>query len=200
LARPGGNMTGLSFSRGPDDVGKQLSIFHQVVPSLKRIVAFYDGRANVPAPVEAIASLERVAHHLKIRMALQPVESMRHAASFVEGLPRGDTDGVFLVCGQVVRNLASLTAATDKAKLPVFGCNATQVAEDGALATYSPNIFVIGYRAAWYVDRLFKGYQPKELPVEQPNKLEWIVNLKRAQVLGIGVPQKTLILTDRVIQ
>jgi ABC-type uncharacterized transport system substrate-binding protein len=125
---------------------------------------------------------------------------MPHAARVVEGMPPGAADGVFLVCGQVVRNLAPLTAATDKAKLPVFGCNATQVAEDGALATYSPNIFVIGYRAAWYVDRLFKGYQPKELPVEQPSKFEWIVNLKRAQALGISVPQKTLILTDRVIQ
>jgi putative ABC transport system substrate-binding protein len=82
----------------------------------------------------------------------------------------------------------------------LFGCTATQVAEEGALMTYAPDIYYIGYRSAWYVDRILKGTKPEELPVEAPTKFELVVNLKIARRIGVTIPPEVLMLADKVFQ
>jgi putative ABC transport system substrate-binding protein len=84
--------------------------------------------------------------------------------------------------------------------LPLFGCNAFQVAEQNVLLSYAPDLYSLGYRGAWFVDRIFKGTKPQDLPVEVPRKFELVVNNRIAGEIGVKIPAGMLMLTDRVFR
>jgi len=199
-SRPNGNLTGLSFTRDVEDNGKQLAVFKQVVPVMRRVTLFYDGPPATRTAPAALEAVQRVARNLNIQLADFPASSTSEAAQFLDRVPKGRTDGIFVICSATFRGIAPLADRALKMATALFGCTATQVAEEGALMTYAPDIYYIGYRSAWYVDRILKGTKPEQLPVEAPTKFELVVNLKIARRIGLTIPPEVLILADKVFQ
>ncbi len=196
-ARPDANLTGLSFTRGVDDSGKQLAVFKQIVPAMRRVTMFYDGQPMTHTSPAIIESAHRVAAKLKLELLQQAASSPVDAAHILH-ISNKITDGIFLICSATFRGLKPLADRAAEKRLPLFGCTATQVAEEGALMTYSPDIYYIGYRGAWYVDRILKGARPEQLPVEAPTRFELAVNLKTSRRIGLAIPPEILILVDKV--
>jgi putative ABC transport system substrate-binding protein len=106
--------------------------------------------------------------------------------------------GIFVVCTGLFRRLINLAEAAAKLRAPLFGCSAAQVAEQKVLMTYAPDLYALGYRGAWYVDRILKGAAPQSLAVETPRKFDLVINRKAAQEIGLKLPPEMLILADRV--
>jgi putative ABC transport system substrate-binding protein len=197
-ARPNANLTGLSFTRDVEDNGKQLAVFKQIVPAMRHLTVFYDGQPATRTSAATIASVNRVAQNLKVQLLQQAANSAADAAQILHGRSHKTTDGVFVICSATFRGIKPLADRATEKRVPLFGCTATQVAEEGALMTYSPDIYYIGYRGAWYVDRILKGARPEQLPVEAPSRFELAVNLKTSRRIGLTIPPEILILVDKV--
>ena len=199
-ARPSGNLTGLSFTRDPEDNGKQLAVFKQIVPAMRNVIMFYDGQPATRTSPAILASVNRVAQNLKIQLRQNPAASAAEAAQILHSTPAKTIDGVFLICSATFRGMTPLANRAAQRAVPLFGCTTTQVAEEGALMTYTPDIYYIGYRGAWYIDRILKGARPEELPVETPTKFELVISLKVSERIGLTIPPETLILADKVFR
>jgi len=199
-SRPDANLTGLSFTRDVQDNSKQLAVLKQIVPTMRRVTMFYDRRPTYEPSVEVRASIERVARRLGIELTAAGVVSSADAVRALEQMPKGATDGVFVICTALFRGMKPLAFAAAHKGVPLFGCTTSQVADEGATMTYTPDLYLIGYRGAWYVDRILKGAKPEQLPVETPSKLELIISLKNARSIGLKIPPEQLILADKVFQ
>lgn len=197
LARPGTNLTGLSFSRDVEDSAKQLAVFKEIVPSMRRVLLLYQREQTETAITDVV---KRTAAKIKVDLAWQPIKSIVEAEKAIGTASKRTTDGVSVLCSAIFRGLKNIAELALTKGLPMFGCAATQVADEGALMTYAPDIYYIGYRGAWYVDRILKGANTQELPVEVPSKFELIINLKTAKALGLKIPPAKLILADKVFQ
>src|SRR5215470_9592834 len=198
-SRPNSNLTGLSFTRDVEDNGKQLAVFKQVVPRMRHVTLFYDSQRTRTLSA-VLTAVKRVAGNLHIQLAEFQADSAAEATQLLDRMPKRTTDGIFVICSATFRGIAPLADRALKMAVALFGCTATQVAEEGALMTYAPDIYYIGYRSAWYVDRILKGTKPEELPVEAPTKFELVVNLKIARRIGLTIPPEVLILADKVFQ
>ncbi len=197
LARPGGNVTGLSVM-SPELVGKQLEMLKEVAPGVSRVAVLWNP-TNGGNPPQLRAG-EQAARALGIR--LQPVEARGPADidPAFDAMARGRAGGLIVLVDVLFRNqrirITELAAAR---RLPaVYGL--TEEAEAGGLMAYAPS-FVDQYRrAAVYVDKILKGAKPGDLPIEQPTKFELVINLKAARALGLTVPPALLGRADEVIQ
>ena len=199
-ARPNTNLTGLSFTRDVEDSGKQLAVFKQIAPLMRRVTLFYDGLPGTHTAAGVLASVRWVAQKLQLQLSEFATGSSAEAAQNLQKSTKKSTDGIFVICSATFRGIAPLADRAAEIGAPLFGCTATQVAEEGALMTYTPDIYYIGYRGAWYVDRILKGARPEQLPVEAPSRFELVVNLKTATRIGLTVPPEVLILADKVFQ
>jgi putative ABC transport system substrate-binding protein len=198
LARPGGNITGLTtLSR--ELSGKRLELLMEVVPHASRVGVLWD--ANAPGPILALKEYEAAATALKIQ--LQSLE--------VRG-PNPDLDGVFQAAAKK-RTSALITIANpvlSRHQKRIAGlaiknrassmCESTAYVETGCLMSYSANSADQYKRAAVYVDKILRGAKPADLPVEQPTKFEFVINLKTAKQIGLTVPPNVLARADRVIR
>ena len=201
LASPGSNLTGLTFFTDNENLGKQLEVFKQVVPSLDRIGVVFDERLKPAGLNESWKRLGVVAPWLGIHLTELPVMSTAEASRKIASLPnRGMSAGVFVYCSGLFKDVQGLAAAATKRKLPLFGCNAFQVAEQNVLLSYAPDLYSLGYRGAWFVDRILKGAKPQDLPVETPRKFELVINNKTAGEIGLKIPPEMLMLADRVFR
>lgn len=199
-SRPNANLTGFSFTRDVEDNGKQLAVFKQIVPAMRRVTLFYDGQLAIKTSTAVLGAVQRVARNLNIHVAEVPASSIAEATQLLDRAAKGTTDAIFVICSATFRGMAPLAERAVKFAAPLFGCTATQVAEEGALMTYAPDIYYMGYRSAWYIDRILKGATPEELPVETPSKFELVVNLKTSRRIGLTIPPEALILADKVFQ
>jgi putative ABC transport system substrate-binding protein len=199
-ANPQSNLTGLSYSRDVEDNAKQLTVFKQIVPALRRVTLFYDGRPGVRVSTAALSSIARVARRLDIQLSQNAAVSVADAVAVLERVPRGTTDGVFLICSAVFRGMKPLSDAAARKRVPLFSCTASQVAEEGTLMTYAPDIYYLGYRGAWYIDRILKGAKPAQLPVETPTRFELVINVTNARKIGLAMPPEALMLADKVYE
>ena len=198
---PGTNLTGLTFFTGSENLGKQLEVFKQVVPSLDKVGILFDGRLKSPALSESWKRLVVVASWLGIHLTEMPVASAAEASSKIASLPNpAMSGGVFVFCSGLFKDAEGLAAAATKRKLPLFGCNAFQVAEQNVLLSYAPDLYSLGYRGAWFVDRIFKGAKPQDLPVETPRKFELVINNRVASEIGLKIAPEMLMLADRVFR
>lgn len=137
---------------------------------------------------------------LGIEVTEKPVKSIAEAEQALSFVPESSA-GAFIICASLFRQATKKIASVAiQRKLPLFGCSVRQVAEEGVLLTYGPNLYYIGYRGAWYVDRILKGARPQDLPVEGPKKFELVINLKTANAIGLKIPPEVLIRADKVIQ
>jgi putative tryptophan/tyrosine transport system substrate-binding protein len=201
LASPGTNLTGLSFFMGSESVGKQLEVFKQFVPGLRKVGVVFDSRLKSPGFNESWSRLVAVASWLGVNTTELPVTSTEEAARRILPLSYpGTSGGIFVFCSGLFKSLEELARVATKQKLPLFGCNAFQVAEQNVLISYAPDLYSLGYRGAWFVDRIFKGTKPQDLPVETPRRFELVVNNKIAGEIGLKIPPGMLMLADRVFR
>jgi putative ABC transport system substrate-binding protein len=197
LARPGGNVTGVSFL-GEELTGKLLELLKQAVPRTSRVAVLWNP-ANGAHP-GYLRDAEAAARFLGV--TLQPVE-IRGSQEFERALGRAHrehADALLLLLDPLFT--ASLRLIVDfatKSRLPtIYGLR--QLIDAGGLMAYGPSLAQMNRRAAGFVDRILKGARPGDLPVEQATTFELIINLKTAKALGLTIPQSVLLRADEVIQ
>src|SRR6266446_3592580 len=197
LARPGGNVTGLSLI-SPDLVGKRLQLLKEVAPRVARVAVLY----HPPFAATVVGLREAQAAAPALGLTVLPME-VRAPAEFDDQFAtiiRLGADALYMPGDPF--SLAHQRHILDWAathRLPTV-CGAVQLAEAGCLISYSPSNAALYRRAATYVDKILKGAKPGDLPVEQPMKFELVINLKTAKALGITMPPSLLLLADEVIQ
>ena len=197
LARPGGNITGLS-TLAPEISGKQLELLKEIVPKLLRVAIF--GNSLQPGNPQALKETELAAGALGVRLQHLDIRDPQDIATAFRDANKGRANAV-LVLGNVVvtsqpKQFVELAA---KYRLPAIYWS-PEFVEAGGLMTYSVSITDLFRRAATYVDKILKGRTPADLPVEQPIKFEFIVNLKAAKQIGLTIPPNVLVRADRVIR
>lgn len=197
LASPGTNLTGLAYVE-PKAIAKQLEVFKDFVPSLTRIILLIAGSKESPTSAQTLVLVRKVAARLEMNLVEKPIKSLADAENAIFGLPKSATTGVFPICAGLFRGLRNMASIAIERKVSIFGCSASQVAEQGVLLAYAPDLYHIGTRAAWYVDRILKGARAQELPVETPRKFELAANLKTADAIGIKIPPEVLQRADKV--
>ncbi len=197
LARPGGNITGLS-NLAPELGGKRLELLKEIVPQLSRVAVL--GDPNSPAYGPQLNELKLAARALGLQ--LQPVEvrgpgDLENAFSAMIKAHAGAFMGLQQPTIDILRE--RIIDLAGKNRLPAMYPNRENV-EAGGLMSYAADISTMFRRAATYVDKILKGTKPADLPVEQPMKFELVINLKAAKQIGVTIPQWTLMKADRVIK
>jgi putative ABC transport system substrate-binding protein len=194
FARPGGNVTGIA-DIDAELAPKRLEIFRDIVPGLKRVLFVYDA-TNALAP-----SLLRAHRDAAGRMGLvlveRPVRTQDEAQAAVAGARRGVVDGIVSPRLHSL-NIPGFILDGAAAVVPTMFHSAFFV-ERGGLASYAADRHEMGRQAARLVDRILKGARPADLPVEQANKFELVLNVKTARALGLAIPRLVLLRADRVI-
>ena len=200
LARPGGNVTGLS-AFAPELVGKRLELLKQAVPGVSRVAVLWQPGAFGERTEKDILKRAEVAGR-DLHLPLQFVEA-RGPADFARAfsdMSMARVDALTVLASNMFvserRRLVDL--ATGKRLPAVY--SARELVDAGGLMSYGANLADLNRRAATYVDRILKGTKPADLPVEQPAKFELILNLKTAKALGLTIPQSVLGRADEVIQ
>jgi len=198
LAHPQTNLTGLMSYPGFELQVKRLDLFKQLVPKLRRVAALYNALGGLHH-TKSLEVLRQAAPALGLALVEKPVKSAAEAERAVAALSRTTTDGVFVVCSFLFNApFPRMATLARERRLPLMGCTTAQVAEQGALWTYAPDIYRMGHQGAWYVDQILKGAKPQDLPVETPTKLDLAINRKTAQEIGLALPPELLILADKV--
>jgi putative ABC transport system substrate-binding protein len=198
LARPAGNVTGLT-TLTYELSGKRLELLTEVVPRLTRVGILWDADARLAAT--AIKEYEVAAHALKIQ--LQSLEVRAENANFEGAFQAGAKEraGALIAVRStlLLRHAKRVADLAIKYRLPSM-YEESRFVEAGGLMFYSSNDAENYRRAATYVDKILKGAKPGEIPVEQPTKFEFIVNLKAAKQIGLTIPQSVLFRADKVIK
>ncbi len=199
LARPGGNVTGLT-NLAIDLGGKRLELLKEVVPKLARVAVLYDvtNPANV---IEVKEELSVTAGAL--RLTLQPWE-VRTADDFdrvFAAIGKQRPDGLYVSsAGRLMRgNRKRIVGFALNSRLPSLYQNRDFV-DAGGLMSYGADFAESHRRVAYYVDRILKGAKPADLPVEQPTKFEFVINLKTAKQIGLTIPPNVVARADKVIK
>ena len=197
LAKPGGNITGLS-TLAPELSAKQIELLKEIFPKLARVAVF--GTASRPGSAYALKEVESAAKAYKVQVQFQDVvDSKGIDAAFVAARKSG-ADAVLVLGSPLFNaNRIELTELATKNRFPVIYDRAEFV-EAGGLMTYSVSLADLARRAATYVDKILKGAKPGELPIEQPTKFELVVNMKTAKALGIKIPNSVLAQATKVIE
>ena len=198
LARPGGNITGLS-TLTRELSGKRLELLKEVVPKASRVGILWD--ANAPGPTIAYKEYEAVAHALKIPLQSLEVRGPNpDLPSAFQTAVKGRASALITITNPVLsRYQKQIADLAIKNGLPSM-YERSQYVEAGGLMSYATDDLDQYRRAAVYVDKILKGRTPADLPVEQPMKFDLVVNLKTAKQLGLTMPQWTLMKADKVIR
>jgi len=198
LARPGGNITGLSTLR-PELSGKRLELLKETVPRLSRVAVFVSSTDQDYAQIQK--EVELAAGALGVKLQYLEVRESKDIETAFREASKGRADAVlFRVAGPFVTSQRpQIAQLAVKSRLPVIYERAAEV-EAGGLMSYGVNNSDMYRRAATYVDKILKGAKPADLPVEQPIKFEFIINLKAAKLIGLTIPPNVLVRADRVIR
>jgi putative ABC transport system substrate-binding protein len=197
LARPGGNITGLS-NFAPQLGSKRLEILRDVVPKLSRIAVLGSSTGSSYALV--MRELELAANVLGLKLQYLDILEPKDVETAFRAAAKERADGVTtFASAMVVSQRAQIVELAAKNGLPGIYHN-SQFAEAGGLMFYGANVLDLDRRAAIYVDKILKGAKPADLPVEQPTKFEFIINLKAAKQIGLTIPPNVLARADRVIK
>ena len=196
LARPGGNVTGLSNMSG-DLAGKRLELLKEVVPAARRIaVMMHPDDPIVPIQVKDINA---TAARIGVTLELIPVRQAEELESAFQKALHWRAQGLLRLAGQATVIGPPTAELALKHRLPAM-LLVRQDVEAGALMSYFTDQQALFRRAATYVDKILKGAKPADLPVEQPTKFEFIINLKTAKQIGLTIPPNVLARADRVIR
>jgi putative ABC transport system substrate-binding protein len=196
LARPGGNVTGLSV-QSADLADKRLEILHELVPNVRRLAIM--GNAGYRAAALEMDEAQAAARMLGIDTTMLEIRRAEDIAYAIEAL--GDRADALYVCTDALINANHVRINTLALgmHLPTMH-GPREHAASGGLVSYGPNYPDLFRRSAEYVDRILRGTKPADLPVEQPTKFDLVINLTTAKALGLTVPDKLLALADEVIE
>jgi putative ABC transport system substrate-binding protein len=196
FARPGGNTTGLTLFSN-ELAGKRLEMLGQLVPQFRRVAILAE--RDRPPTATLVSETQTAAHALNLALQTYEVRP-EEIAEALRSIGQERADAVIvqqnLSFTPYLRLIADLAISY---RLPTVHPT-REFVEAGGLLAYGPNLFALGERAAWYVDRILKGTKPADLPVEQPTKFELILNLKTAKALGLQVPPSLLATADELIE
>jgi putative ABC transport system substrate-binding protein len=197
LARPGGNITGLS-NYAPELSGKQLELLKEIVPRLSRVAVL--GNSNEPGNRQALRETQLAAEYLRVRIQSFDVRVPKEIDRAFQAAKNQRADAVLVLSSPVVashrKRIAELAV---QSRLPAI-YQVRDSVEAGGLMTYGVSITDLWRRAATYVDKILKGAKPADLPVEQPTKFELFINLKAAKQIGLTIPPNVLARANRVIK
>jgi putative ABC transport system substrate-binding protein len=197
LARPGGNITGLS-TLGAAISGKQMELLKEIIPKLSRVTIL--GTSTEPANAQSVKEAERAAEALRVEIQYLDVLSAKDFAPAFQTAKNARVDAVLSLSSAVAasqrKQIAELAL---QSRLPAIYPHAEFV-RDGGLMAYGVSFPDLDKRAATYVDKILKGSKAGDLPVEQPTKFELVINLKAARQIGLTIPPNVLARADRVIR
>jgi len=197
LARPGGNITGLS-SFSPGLSAKQLELLKEIIPRLSRVAVL--GSLIHPGTAQSLQEVKRAAQAFKVQLQYLDVVDLKHIETAF-GAARKERVDALLVLTSIATNQyrRQIVDLAEKNRLPAIYFT-TEWVEAGGLLTYGASYTDLLLRAATYVDKILQGAKPADLPVEQPTKFELAINLRTARALGLTIPQSLLLRADEVIQ
>jgi ABC-type uncharacterized transport system substrate-binding protein len=197
LARPGRNITGLS-SLAPEISGKQLELLKEIVPTLARVAVF--GNNDEPGNAQNLKEVELTAKAFGIKHQYWNVVIPKDIHTAFQEASRARADALLALQNPVVQGQrVDVVELASKNQLPA-SYFAAEIVQDGGLMCYSTSFTDLFRRAATYVDKILKGAKPADLPVEQPKKFEFVINLKAAKRIGLTIPPSVLARADNVIK
>jgi len=197
LARPGGNLTGLS-SIAPDLEGKRLDILREVVPTLSHVAMFFNSLN--PFHVASMWQARTAAQAMGIKLQQHDIRKSEDLDGAFAAIRKERPDALLILADRVfLHNRQRMMDFTEEQRLPNINAY-TELVEAGGLMSYGPSYEDMHKRAAIYVDKIIKGVKPADLPIEQPSKFTFVINLKVAKALGLTVPPSLLTLADEVIE
>ena len=197
LARPGGNITGLS-ALAPELSGKQLELLKEVVPKLSRVAVL--GNSSEPANPKTLKEIELAAGAFGVQLQSLDVLGPNDIDTAFRAATKAHVDAlVVLVSVVLTDHRTQIANLALKGRLPAIYYS-RQFVEAGGLMSYAASFTDLSRRAATYVDKILKGTRPADLPVEQPTKFEFIINLKAAKQIGLTIPPAVLARADKVIK
>ena len=197
LARPGGNITGLS-QMGPQLAGKLLELLKEMGPKLSRVAVLWNPQG--PASARTWKEIQFPARQLGVQLHSLEVRSPDDLDKAFDDATRASAGALFVMADPLINtNLKRIASLAAKSRLP-SRFQLSEFADAGGLAAYGPDRADLYRRAATFVDKILKGAKPEDLPIEQPTKFELVVNMKTAKALGITIPQNLLFRADRVIE
>ena len=197
LARPGGNITG-SAALDPELSGKRLELLKETVPKLSRVAVL--GDSTIPGSAQVLRETELAAGAFKGKIQYLDVLSPKDIETAFRAADKERADGVLTMTSPVLFSQRSqLVDLSAKHRLPAI-YHQSQYVEAGGLMSYGASFTDMDRRAATFVDKILKGAKPADLPVEQPIKFEFIINLKAAKQIGLTIPPNVLVRADRVIK
>jgi len=197
LARPGGNITGLS-TLAPELNGKRLEILTEVVPKLSRVAIL--GTSTSPGYAQSLRELKLVTKAFKVQPQYLDVINSKDIETAFRAASKGRAQALLTISGTILNShRTQVIALAVKSRLPAM-YNNSQFMEAEGLMFYGVRIFDLERRAASYVDKILNGAKPADLPIGQPKKFEFIINLKAAKQIGLTIPPNVLTRADKVIK
>ena len=197
LARPGGNVTGMSIFV-PEMAGKRLELLKETVPNLARVATIWNS-AN-PGNVPLVRDTEVAAQAMGLALHSAGVRQVAELEGAFARIARERAGALSVLSdGFMVTNRSLVLALAARNRLPAIYPSSVYV-EEGGLMSYGPSLPAAYHRAAYFVDRILKGARPADLPVEQPTMFELVINLKSASALGLKIPQSILLRANRIIE
>ena len=197
LGRPGGNITGLS-TLAPEISGKQLELLKEIVPKLSRLAVL--GNSTLPGNAQALKEVELAAGAFGVKLQYLDVRGPKDIETMFRAASEGRADAVLVLGSSVlVSRQTQVADLAAKNRLPAIYPQSDYM-DAGGLMFYGVSITEMYRHAAIYVDKILKGAKPADLPVEQPTKFEFIINLKAAKQIGLKIPPNVLVRADKVIK
>ena len=197
LARPGGNITGLS-TLAPQLSGKRLELLRDVVPKISRVAVLW--ASNNAGTRTSLKTLDLAAMALNVKLQRFELRVAKDIDDVFRAAAKERAEGVLVVAGALlVAQRTRITELMAQNRLPAI-YHRSEFVTDGGLIFYGVNLLDLSRRAAVYVDKILKGAKPADLPVEQPTKFELMVNLKTAKQIGLAIPPNVLARADKVIR
>jgi putative ABC transport system substrate-binding protein len=198
LARPGGNITGLATFR-PELSGKRLELLKEIVPKLSRVAVFLSRSSGDQTQISK--EIELAAGALGVKIQYLDIGSLKDFETAFQAAAKERSEAVVVRVAGPIRSThrKAIAGLAVKSRLPAI-YEDTQEVEAGGLMSYGVSGTDLRRRAAYYVDKILKVAKPADLPVEQPKKFEFVINLKAAKQISLTIPQNVLVRADRVIE
>jgi putative ABC transport system substrate-binding protein len=196
LARPGGNITGLS-RLAPELSGKQLELLKETIPRLTRVAVLVN--STEPGNAKSLREMELAAGAFGVKLQYLDILASKDIETSFQTARKDHADAVLVLSGPILTQRKQIADLALTSQLPAI-YDRQEFVDAGGLMSYGVSISDLDRRAATFVDKILKGTKPTDLPVEQPTKFEFIINLKTAKRIGLTIPPNVLARADRVIK
>jgi len=197
LARPGGNITGVTIMNA-ETAGKRLQLLKETAPKVSRVAVLWN--SDNPGAAVVFKQTQAAAQDLGLQLQSQDMQSINDLEGAFKAVTRGAANALVLLASNPIgTRLREIADFAIKNRLPSIH-DRSDFVEAGGLMSYGPNVANMSHPAATYVDKILKGSKPADLPVEQPMKFEFVINLKAAKQIGLTIPQSVLYRADKVIK